>query len=86
MKREIEEKGVVPDSQASLRKRRGTMNNVYILDHLTRDELKNKRTRMYALFVDFRAAFDKLDTEKMFEYMRERERREKSKRMAATED
>jgi hypothetical protein len=71
MKREIEEKGVVPDSQASLRKRRGTMNTVYILDHLTRDELKNKRGRMYALFVDFKAAFDKVDTEKMFEYMRE---------------
>jgi hypothetical protein len=86
MKREIEEKRVVPDNQTEFRKRRGTMNNVYILDHLRRNELKNKRTRMYALFVDFRAAFDKLDTEKMFEYMRERERREKSKRMAATED
>jgi hypothetical protein len=30
---------------------------------------------MYALFVDFRAAFDKVDRVKMFECMRERERR-----------
>jgi hypothetical protein len=49
---------------------------------------------MCALFVDFRAAFDKVDTEKMFECMRERERgrereseteRERSKPMAGAE-
>jgi hypothetical protein len=34
MKREIEEKGVLPDSQAGFRKGRGTVDNVYILDHL----------------------------------------------------
>jgi hypothetical protein len=33
------------------------------------------------MFVDFRAAFDKVDTEKIFESMRE-----KNKRMAGTED
>jgi hypothetical protein len=32
MKREIEEKGVLPDSQAGFRKGRGTVHNVYILD------------------------------------------------------
>jgi hypothetical protein len=72
VKREIEEKGVVPDSQAGFRKGRGTMNNVYILDHLTKNGLKRKGGRMYALFVDFRTAFDKAHTEKMFEYMGER--------------
>jgi hypothetical protein len=40
------------------------MDNVYILDHLTNYELKKKRGRMYALFVDFRATFDKVDREK----------------------
>jgi hypothetical protein len=29
---------------------------------------------MYALFVDFRTAFDKVDREKMFECMKEREK------------
>jgi hypothetical protein len=42
MKREIEEKGVVPDSQARFRKRRGTMDNIYNLNHLTKNELKKK--------------------------------------------
>jgi hypothetical protein len=72
MKREIDEKGVLPDSQARFRKGRGTMDNVYILDHLTRNELRKKGGRMCALFVDFRAAFDKVDTVKMFECMREK--------------
>jgi hypothetical protein len=58
MKREIEEKGVLPDSQAGFRKRRDTMENVYILTHLKRNKLRNKGGRMCALFVDFRAAFD----------------------------
>jgi hypothetical protein len=73
MKREIEEKRVIPDNQARFRKGRGTMDNVrvYILDNLTKNELKKKGGRTYALFVDFRAAFDKVDREKMFECMRE---------------
>jgi hypothetical protein len=44
---------------------------VYNLDNLTKNELKKKGGRTYALFVDFRAAFDKVDREKMFECMRE---------------
>jgi hypothetical protein len=36
------------------------------------------------LFVDFRAAFDKIDRVNMFECMRERER-ERNKRMAGAE-
>jgi hypothetical protein len=67
MNREIEEKGVLPDGQAGFRKGRGTMGNVYSLDHLTRNELRKKGGRMCTLFVDFRAAFDKVE-------VRERER------------
>jgi hypothetical protein len=73
MKREIEEKQVIPDNQARFRKGGGTMDNVrvYILDNLTKNELKKKGGRTYALIVDFRAAFDKVDREKMFECKRE---------------
>jgi hypothetical protein len=69
-KREIEEN----DSQAGFRKGRDTLDNVYILDHLTKNELKKNGGRMYALFVDFRAAFDKVDTENVSVYMRKRKR------------
>jgi hypothetical protein len=78
MKRQIEQKGVIPDSQAGFRKGKGTMDNVYILVHLIKSKLKEKRARM---FIDLRAAFDKVDREKIFECMRE-----KNKRMAGTED
>jgi hypothetical protein len=47
MKREIEETGVVPGSQAGFRKRESSMDNVYTLDHLTRNELKKKGGRMH---------------------------------------
>jgi hypothetical protein len=43
IKREIEEKGVVPDSQTGFRKGRGTMGNVYILDHLAKSVQINER-------------------------------------------
>jgi hypothetical protein len=51
---------VIPVSQAGFRKGRGTMDNVYILDHLTKNEFKKKGGRIYVLFVD------KTDREKMF--------------------
>jgi hypothetical protein len=74
---------VIPDSKAGFKKKRGTMDNVHILDHLTKRKLKKKGGRMCALFVDFRAAFDKVDPEKMFACMRKRERK---KQMAGRED
>jgi hypothetical protein len=58
-------------SKRGFKKERGTMDNVYILDHLTKNQLKKKGGKMYPLFLDFRAAFDKVDREKMFECMRE---------------
>jgi hypothetical protein len=63
----------VPDRQTGFRNGRGTVDNVYILDHLTMNELKTKGERMDALFVVFRATFYKVDREKMFEYMIESE-------------
>jgi hypothetical protein len=75
---------VVPDSQAGFRKGQGHYG-----------QLKKKEGRMCALFVDFRAAFDKVDTEKIFVCMREREserererereREKKNKRIAGAE-
>jgi hypothetical protein len=64
MKREIEEKGMLPDSQPGFRKGRG---------HLAKSELKKKEGRMCALQAHYRAAFDKVDKEKILE-CRERER------------
>jgi hypothetical protein len=74
MKREIEEKGVVPDNQAGFRKGSGTKDKVYALNHLTKRDLKMKEGRMCARFVDFRAAFDMVDRENLWVYEREGKR------------
>ena len=66
----MEAKGVLPDSQAGFRKGRGSMDNVYILRHLVEREIRKEGGRMYALFIDFKAAFDSMNREKMWEYLR----------------
>jgi hypothetical protein len=48
------------------------MENVYILYHLAKSKLKKKGGKIYALFVAFRVAFDKVHTEKMREREREK--------------
>ena len=50
MRSEIEAKGILPDSQAGFRRGRGTMDNVYILNHLIEKEIQKKSGKMYALF------------------------------------
>ena len=72
LKSELEEKKILPDSQGGFREGRGTIDNVYILNHLIEKEIKKKLGKMYALFVDLRAAFDSVDRKKLWECMREK--------------
>ena len=59
---EVEEKKLLPEGQAGFRKKRSTVDNVYILSHvIQRAKLRNKR--IYAMFVDLKAAFDTVDRE-----------------------
>lgn len=46
------------------------MDNIYIPDYLTKNELKKKRKRVYPVFIDFISRFDKVNKKKMFETMR----------------
>lgn len=65
LEREVEEKGILPESQAGFKKGRATVDNVFILDHLVqrekRKEKKNKK--IYTLFVDLKTAFDNINRE-----------------------
>jgi hypothetical protein len=40
--KEMNERGVLPDGQAGFRKGRGTMDNVYILNHIIGNEIKKE--------------------------------------------
>lgn len=74
LEKEIEEKKLIPESQGGFRKGRGVMDNVYVLNYLVqREERKDKKERkVYALFVDLRAAFDNIRREKLWKIMEDK--------------
>ena len=69
IKKEIETKKILPDTQASFRKGRGTINNIYILQHVTEKAIEKKKGKLYTFFIDQRAAFDRIVREKLWETM-----------------
>lgn len=56
-----EESGILPNSQAGFRRGRGCEENVFVLSSLINNHLRLPRRRLYALFVDFKKAFDSVD-------------------------
>jgi hypothetical protein len=70
--KEMNERGVLPDGQAGFRKGRGTMDNVYILNHIIGNEIKNRGSKIYAFFVDLKAAFDNVERDLLWEYLRKK--------------
>ncbi|XP_024891452.1 trichohyalin-like [Temnothorax curvispinosus] len=73
----MERKGMIPDSQAGFRKGRSTMDNIFILNHIVqREKEKNAATwkdKIFAIFVDLKAAFDNVDREILWKIMEEKE-------------
>lgn len=72
LKRDAEEKGIIPDVQAGFREKRGTMDNIYILQHVVERELEKKRGKVFGFFIDLKAAFDRVDRNKMWATMEKR--------------
>lgn len=64
---DIEKKRIIPESQNEFRSRRSTSDNNFVLDHITQKEKgKGKKDRkVYALFIDVKAAFDNVNREKL---------------------
>lgn len=57
----IEKKKVLRESQAGFRMKRGTRDHVFVLNSIINNRLKKKGGKLYVAFVDFSAAFDKVD-------------------------
>jgi hypothetical protein len=70
--KEMNERGALPDGQAGFRKGRGTMDNVYILNHIIGNEIKKRGSKIYAFFVDLKAAFDNVERDLLWEYLRKK--------------
>ena len=63
--KEVEELGLLPDGQAGFRKKRSTIDNIYILNYLIK-KTKHEKQKLYAVFVDLKAAFDTVNREKLW--------------------
>lgn len=52
---------ILPEGQAGFRRGRGCDDNIFVLNAQTALALKNPKGKLYAVFVDFRRAFDSVD-------------------------
>lgn len=69
MEKEIEEKELLPESQAGFRKGRRTINNISILNHIIQRE---KDKRVYVSFIDLKTAFGNVRREKPWQTLEEK--------------
>ena len=78
LREEVEEKRLLPPSQADFRKGLGCMDNIYVLNHLINRQGTRKERKMVIFFIDLKAAFDSVDKEVLVRAMRKRGVREGS--------
>lgn len=70
LKQELERKEILQETQAGFRAGRRTMDNLYILNRTVDKELEKKGGKVYAFFIDLRAAFDTINRKKLIEVMK----------------
>lgn len=61
LKNEMEEKEALQETQAGFRKGRVTMDNVYVVQHVVKQKLKEKGGKVFIFFMDLKAAFDRVN-------------------------
>lgn len=70
----MEKKKILPESQAGFRKGRSTMDNIYILNHITqRKRNVSGNRKVYGLFIDLKVAFDRVNRKKLWKILEEKE-------------
>lgn len=73
LEKKTELKGMLPEGQAGFRKGRSTIDNIFILNHLIqRKKRKGEKEKIYILFADLKAAFDKVDRKTLWKTEEER--------------
>ena len=56
---------LIPEEQAGFRKNYSTVDNIFSLNAIIQKYITKARGRFYTLFVDFKAAFDSINREKL---------------------
>lgn len=70
---EVEAKNIIPENQAGFRKGKSTSDNIYILNHVIEEELKKERGKIFAFFVDIKAAFNNVNRQDLILFMKQAE-------------
>jgi len=71
LRKEVERLNILPETQAGFRKGRSCIDNIYILKTVAECAINLKKGRLFAFFADLRAAFDKVNRQKLWKEMRE---------------
>ena len=65
----LEKERKLSEGQAGFRKGRSTMEQVFVLNTIIGNRLKRKGGKLHVAFVDFAAAFDKVNRESLWKKM-----------------
>ena len=76
LEQEVEGKGMIPENQAGFRRGRSTVDHIYVLNHIIGKQVVKKKSKLVALFVDLRAAFDTVERRTLWVVMEKRGVRE----------
>lgn len=61
LEEDIERKGIISQNQTGFRRGMGTVDNIYLLNHLINRRVSRKKGGMVVLFIDLKAEFDSVD-------------------------
>ncbi|XP_033218238.1 uncharacterized protein LOC117173705 [Belonocnema kinseyi] len=72
LQKDVEGKGILPETLAGFMEGRHTIDSIYVLQHVVDIELAKKGVKVHAFFVDLKGAFPSVDRERSWEAMEER--------------
>lgn len=73
LEEELDKKEVLPESQRGFRVGRSTIDNIFILNHLSQREKVKKDKKLYTAFVNLSAAFAKVEREKLWKILEDKD-------------
>jgi len=74
LEEEVENKNMLPESQTGFRKRKSTLDNTFILNHLVQkgQDMDRRKGKVYAFFADLRTPFDNVNRGILWRTLREK--------------
>lgn len=68
----MEKLKLLPENQGGFKNGRRTIDNIFVLKHLSQRIKKKKDKKIYTMFVNLKAAFDNTDKDRIGHYWKKR--------------